>query len=77
MEPKFSFFAIFYLCMIMFSLMFTPVNGEKFSLTAISDSVGDLIKNFHVILFFLVISMTVTFEISPTESYEYVFGGVV
>ena len=52
MEPKFSVFASFCLYMIMFSIMFRPVNGEKFSLMGISDSVKDLIKYFQVILFF-------------------------
>ena len=44
---------LFALCMIMFSLMFKPVNGEKFSLAAISDSVKDLMKFFQVISFFI------------------------
>ena len=52
MELKFLVFASFCLCMIMFSMMFKPANGEKFSLTGISDSVKDLIKKFQVILFF-------------------------
>ena len=51
MEQKFPVFASFCLCMIMFSLMFKPVNGEKFSLAAISDSVKDLMKFFQVISF--------------------------
>ena len=53
MEQKFPVFASFSLCMIMFSLMFKPVNGEKFSLAAISDSVKDLMKFFQVISFFI------------------------
>ena len=53
MEPKFSVFASFFLCMIMFSVMFTPVNGEKFSLTAISDLVQDIIEFYQVTLFSL------------------------
>ena len=32
MEPKFSVSASFFLCMIMFSVMFTPVNGVKIKL---------------------------------------------
>ena len=51
MEQKFLVFASFCLCMIMFSMMFKPVNGEKFSLAAISDSVKDLMKFFQVISF--------------------------
>ena len=47
MVQKFPVFASFCLCMIMFSLMFKPVNGEKFSLAAISDSVKDLMKFFR------------------------------
>ena len=50
MEQKFSVFASFCLCIIMFSMMFKPVNWEKFSLAAISDSIKDLVKFFQVIL---------------------------
>ena len=55
MEPKFSVFASFFLCMIMFSVMFTPVNGVKikFSLAAISDFVRDTMKYYQVTLFSL------------------------
>ena len=53
MEQKFPVFASFSLCMIMFSLMFKLVNGEKFSLAAISDSVKDLMKFFQVISFYV------------------------
>ena len=53
MELKFSVFALFSLCMIMFSVMFTPVNRVKFSLGAISDVVQDIIKYYQVNLFFL------------------------
>ena len=51
MEPKFAVFVSFCLCMIMLSMMFEPVSGEKFSLTGISDSVRDLMKYFQVISF--------------------------
>ena len=53
MEPKFSVSASFFLCMIMFSIMFTPVNGVKikFSLAAISDFVQDTMKYYQVTLF--------------------------
>ena len=52
-QQKFSVFASFCLCIIMFSMMFKPANGEKFSLAAISDSIQDLVKFFQVILFFI------------------------
>ena len=53
MEPKFSVSASFFLCMIMFSVMFTPVNGVKikFSLAAISDFAWDTMKYYQVTLF--------------------------
>ena len=79
--------------MIMFSLMFIPVNGEKFSLAAISDLVQGIIKYYQVTLFslqilkccvfpldyclILVILLIGTCEISSAESYEYVFGRAV
>ena len=53
MELKFSVFASFSLCMIMFSVMFTPVNGKKFSLATISDLVQDIVKYYQVTLFSL------------------------
>ena len=53
MEPKFSVLASFFLCMIMFGVMFTPANGEKFSLSAISDLVQDVIEFYQVTLFSL------------------------
>ena len=53
MEPKFSVSASFFLCMIMFSVMFTPVNGVKIklSLDAISAFVLDTMKYYQVALF--------------------------
>ena len=51
MEPKFSVLASFFLCMIMFGVMFTPANGEKFSLSAISDLVRDIIEFYQVTSF--------------------------
>ena len=53
MEPKFSVSASFILCMIMFSVMFTPVNGLKIklSLDAISQFVRDTMKYYQVTLF--------------------------
>ena len=53
MELKFLVFSSFLLCMIMFSVVFTPVNGETFSLTTISDLVPDIIKYYQVTLFSL------------------------
>ena len=53
MELKFSVFASFFLCMIMFSVMFTPVNRVKSSLATISDFVRDTIKYYQVTLFLL------------------------
>ena len=52
MEPKFSVSASFFLCMIMFSVMFTPVNGVKIklSLDAISEFVPDTMKYYQVTL---------------------------
>ena len=53
MEPKFSVFASLFLCTIIFGVMFTPVNGEKFSLAAISDLVQKVIEFYQVTLFSL------------------------
>ena len=52
MEPKFSVSASFFLCMIMFIIMFTPVNGVKIklSLDAISEFVRDTMKYYQVTL---------------------------
>ena len=89
MELKFLVYAFFLLRMIMFSVMSTPVNGEKFSLAAISNLVQGIIKYYQVTLFslqilkccvfslgfylILVILMIGTCKISSAESYEYVF----
>ena len=53
MEPKFSVSASFFLCMIMLSIMFTPVNWVKIklSLDAISEFVRDTMKYYQVTLF--------------------------
>ena len=53
MEPKFSVSASFFLCMIMLSVIFTPVNGVKIklSLDAISAFVRDTMKYYQVTLF--------------------------
>ena len=53
MEPKFSVSASFFLCMIMFSIIFTQVNGLKIklSLDAISAFVRDTMKYYQVTLF--------------------------
>ena len=53
MEPKFSVSASFFLCMIMFSVIFTPVNRVKIklSLDAISAFVWDTMKYYQVTLF--------------------------
>ena len=53
MEPKFSVSASFFLCVIMFSVMFTPVKGVKMklSLDAISEFVWDTMKYYQATLF--------------------------
>ena len=53
MELKFSVSASFFLCMIVFSIMFTLVNGVKIklSLDAISEFVWDTMKYYQVTLF--------------------------
>ena len=53
MEPNFSISASFFLCIIMFSIVFTPVNGFKIqlSLDAISEFVRDTMKYYQVTLF--------------------------
>ena len=63
MEPKFSVFASFFLCMIMFRVMFTPLNGVKikFSLAIISDFVRDTMKYYQVTLFSLQILLKCNF----------------
>ena len=48
MEPKFSVSASFFLCMIMFSVMFTPVNGVKIKLSL--DAISAFVQGHHEVL---------------------------